>query len=412
MAFAIEAGIRLVKVRRRTSLSFCCDRPFLLEAEAEVVVHVPQSIASPAFTTFAVDPFPGEIDVLLAEIVKGGVGPWPSEWRGAKAREAALARIDYHGLPAILAGRSDALHDWPSRLVEIIHRRAIGATMWELRHAQVLRDLTDSLRQTDLDALILKGSALAYGFYPEPWMRQRGDSDILVRGSDRDAARAVLRALTFTRVDGNLWPEPQRFQEAWRRRFDDGTSHLIDLHFDLFNSPTLAGRLTFDQCWPGRLPLARIGPNAFSPDRTILLFHGCIHREINRVGRYFVRGRETTGANRIIWLRDIDLLARSLDRTGWERFVAVAIGTDQGEACLAGLDAAARWLKTRVPATVRSALALSKAQSSRYLRQGQLGRALADLTAVPGLRPRLRYASARLLPGARRRIVQLLRGDR
>ena len=373
---------------------------------------MPESVDCPSFATLAVDPSTGEADALLAAVARGESAAWPAEWRGARARSIMLDRVDFHGVSGVLLDQLDTLKSWPRSLAAALRERAIGAAMWELSHRRMLRQLTDALADAGVEALLLKGTALAYSHYPDPALRQRGDSDVLVQGPDHDRARDVLRSLDFNRFDGNLWPEAQRYQEVWSRTCGDGTTHVVDLHFDLFNSPAMAGAVGFSDCVGSKQPLPGIGPNAFAPRDATLLLHACIHREFNRVARYFIRGRETTGGNRLIWLMDIDRLVRALNRQEAGRFVELVVQSGQGEACLAGLDAAADALATPVPNALRSPIAELRPRGSAYLRRGPFGRALADLEAVTGLGPRFRYARARFVPGAGRRLVHLLRRER
>ena len=62
-----------------------------------------------------------------------------------------------------------------------------------LRAERLTLDLCDALRDAGVDHLVLKGPALAHGYYPDPAHRPFTDVDLLVRGEDLDAVLALLR---------------------------------------------------------------------------------------------------------------------------------------------------------------------------------------------------------------------------
>ena len=68
-----------------------------------------------------------------------------------------------------------------------------------LRGREIAR-VTAALDARGVRALLVKGAALAYGLYPEPCLRPRVDTDILVLGDDR-AATDLVQALV-ARIPG------------------------------------------------------------------------------------------------------------------------------------------------------------------------------------------------------------------
>ena len=64
-----------------------------------------------------------------------------------------------------------------------------------------------ALNEVQVKPLVLKGGALAYTHYPNPALRPRGDTDLLVAPSARGRTEETLRRLGYTHgggMSGNL----------------------------------------------------------------------------------------------------------------------------------------------------------------------------------------------------------------
>ncbi len=113
-----------------------------------------------------------------------------------------------------------------------------------------------------------------------------------------------------------------------------------------------------------------------------------------------VRRVERRGSvDRLIWVRDLRLLIDALGPGGLEEAAVRAI--DVGLARTLG--SSLRFARDRLGATVEPALLalLDSARSGpadHYLATGQVGRALRDLGAVPGVRRRASTLARRLFP--------------
>ena len=79
------------------------------------------------------------------------------------------------------------------------------------------RSVVDALAAAGVPALITKGTALAYTVYPQPWLRPRTDTDLLVRHEDVPAASLALQACGYTRSDALSTGELVSHQYAFER---------------------------------------------------------------------------------------------------------------------------------------------------------------------------------------------------
>jgi len=341
------------------------------------------------------------IDGLLAAALRGESVFFPTALAELGHSEAVIARINYHGVAGLLCHDSGVMTGWPSEVTTHIRHTAVAQTMWELRHRDLLRILLGQMAGADIPAIVLKGTATAYDLYASPAMRARGDSDLLVDPGDLDRARQILAQYGYERSDSEDAASNEfSLQEVWSRTCDADMDHHIDLHWQLLNSPALARHFPFAECAREKLALPHLGPHAWAMDRVRTLLHTCIHRAINFSSPYFVDGRTYYGGDRLIWLNDIRLLARSFSPAQWTAFCHLAGALGYAAVCLDGLGASRRSLGTPVPASVHATLLRSGSAHgpAAYLRSRQLGRAWRDLLSVPGLRSKLAYLRFRSLP--------------
>lgn len=342
---------------------------------------------------------PGVIDGLLARALRGAA-PWPPQAAGDAVGERAV----YHGIAGILTDHGERIATWPAAVRGRLRQESLAQAMWDMRHQQILAHLLAQLAASGIDTRILKGTALAYRLFPRPGQRARGDSDLLVAPGDLDHARTVLARAGFTTngvAEHNSADD--RRQESWILVHDDGSQHLLDLHWTVLNSPVMDRLLPLELALDRPCPIPALGPAAQGLPGDLALLHACLHRAKHILSPYYVDGDPHYGGDRLIWLVDIDLLWRSLDAQG--RADAVGRALDWGIGPLLGdtLNSAREGLGSPVAdadlATLRAAPA---GEVARYLAAGRSGeRALRDLFANPGLRAKLRYLWQRLFPDAR-----------
>lgn len=170
----------------------------------------------------------------------------------------------------------------------------------EIAHEGLVR-VAAAFAAAGVRAAILKGSALAYTHYPEPWCRPRADLDLLVPRAARDQSRKVLRALGY--AEGR--PMSSRWlmqQEAWRREIGPGSSLAVDVHFELTNRQFFAARLPAGAMLARAAPAPFAGPDAWQLDPIDALIYSCVHRVAHH-----------SQEARLIWHADIARQGAALD---------------------------------------------------------------------------------------------------
>ena len=339
---------------------------------------------------------------MLASAICGRVGTWPRQL-SSSSLELVIGRIKYHGIAGLLADCRGEMATWPVGITQRVRELAIAQAMWELRHQEVLSKLLTCLAESDIAALLLKGTAVAYDLYPSPSSRSRGDTDLLIAPAALVETRAILRTLGFSRDP--LFDEAVAdiySQEIWSLSSVGSFEHHIDLHWKLINSTALQHVLSYAECLANPLTLPRLCPEARTMDRVRSLIHTCVHRAMHFTAPYFTDGVAFYGGDRLIWAKDIDLLANALSEAEWRSFCALAREKGVSAVCLEGLNISERFLCTDIPDFVREHLSGEPhAPASEYLLRSRRGaRAWRNLRAIQGLRRKFAYARARSLPSA------------
>jgi len=342
-------------------------------------------------------------EFLAAALRKGGE-PWPAAWDDPAARDAVGRAAIYHGIAGLLVDRCVVERTWPSPPAETLGREARAQAMWELRHRQLLADLLAEFQKRAIPSLLMKGTAVAYDLYETPATRSRGDTDLLVAAPDRPRAEALLGALGY--APGVLGGVNAAFalQQPWTLVLPDGGRHSIDLHWQVMNAPSLNGLLPFAECSAEARPLPRLSPEARAMGRVHLLLHTCLHRAMHCNTPYIVDGEAFHDSGRLIWSFDMHLLAEALDDGQWSQLCALASANGVARVCLEGLRAAQADIGTAVPAEVIRQLeqaAPGDRRSAYFVKSRSVARAWQDLRSVAGLRSKLRYGAARILPDPR-----------
>lgn len=348
---------------------------------------------------------PGEIDSFLSACLRAIVhaGPlpaWPDAWQDRA--EEVIARIGFHGIAPFLnsglAGQNPAEARWPASVLLHLRKETAMATFWEASHRDTIAALIRGFDAAGIPVVITKGTALAYSAYPQPAMRRRGDSDIVVLSGGRSKARAVLKSCGFTRD-----ADPRALQEDWHFDSGLGIRHAVDVHWRLNASATISGCLEQGSCFAEHTPLPRLAPGAIGMGAVGNVVLTCVNRHSHGVMGYYVANTKRFETGRLIWAIDLFLLSRSFDEAAWRNLADQAQRTGTPAIVASGLRFAHEALGAQVPQFVLAALdeARQGDDVARYFATASGARRLAsDLAASPRLGDKARLGLRVLLPGA------------
>jgi hypothetical protein len=310
-------------------------------------------------------------------------------------RVQLIERIKLHGVGPLL---HRAGFRWPADVALSIRELAHSQVLWENAHQAALHDALRALQEHGIAPLLLKGSSLAYSLYEEPWLRTRADSDLLVPQHSRSVVARALQSAGFEAVAA-AGGEIASYQSSWQRRADIGMQFL-DVHWRINNSQVLAGLFDYDELRARVRPLPLLAPDALGADLVDAFLIACLHRLTHRHNPYQVGGAEHHDPDRLIWLLDVDLLARAFDAKEWTMLCERAMRKGLAAVCLDGLQTAHRYLGTSAPEQVRQALAGAGSSELpwRYLEGGRARQLWMDWKALQTPKRRGQWLRELLIP--------------
>ena len=249
-----------------------------------------------------------DVDALFAAVEALATDAHDADacWRAAQQHRVDL--LAAHALvsrPAV----------WPALSRARLSAELRDATAVALAHEQTLQRLLAAWTSAGVRPILLKGEALAYTHYEEPYLRRRTDIDVLVRPEARAEAEAVLRRCGFDR-EADSQAEVWNAQSHWR---STGT-HLptaVDLHWRPVNAVAFAEALPLALFERHAVPSPAHDARVPGPELALLF------ASVHRVAHHY-------DAPLLLWLFDLHVLVRALGPHGVERTCALALDLNLG----------------------------------------------------------------------------------
>lgn len=286
---------------------------------------------------------------LLCAILRGTPTVLPALEAGDALVSLARAHR-VHLLMAWLAGQgpSDLERMGGEGWASLAREMRVEAVTEAVRSVEVVR-VVAALEQAGARPIVFKGAALARTHYPEPWLRPRLDTDILVAPDRRDAAMQALASLGYERLPF-VSGQHVMHQAPFVRPGPAGLEHVVDLHWRIANVEAVAALRTHGELF-ARAASFDAGGQALrvpAPDDALLL--ALAHRAAHHADSL-----------ELLWLYDIHLLAAALTPPQWDHVLRVAGEHGMRAVCARGLDLAASALGTVVPDRVLEGLRVTGA---------------------------------------------------
>jgi hypothetical protein len=338
------------------------------------------------------------VDLLMCAALRGEQPAWP--WGDdPEATRQVLDHANFHGVVPLL--HAQGLSGWPPGLVAAVRDQSVQRAMWELGHQHLLVQLLARFHEGGVQPVIFKGTALAYSLYPNPVLRTRGDTDLIIPARAKDFADEALRDLGWKKGLG-VGGEHASYQCSYTRHGSDGATHALDLHWKINNSQVLARLFTYEELLQTAQPLPALGPHAKAASPVLAMLIACMHRATHRTNPYYVDGKAHSTDDRRVWLADIHLLSQKFGAADWREFLELARVKGLRACAAEGLLNAHRCFGGPTAPIVAQLLSppLPREAAAAYLAAGKTKQQWLDFQALESLADRTRLLAEVAFPSA------------
>ncbi len=274
---------------------------------------------------------------------------WPDRQDTSIADRIRQAGLE-HGVLALCSHNlfnTPARETLPPEFQKLLKEHVQQAAAVELVQEHEIRQVLKMLHGEALSTLLMKGTPLAYSIYPQPYLRPRCDTDFLFPDKNTaERAWHVVQEMGYNRpsaVSGEFISHEFACYKSGRL----GVEHALDFHWKLSNNQFFARTFTFNDLMAVAVPVANLSEHALAFDPEHALLHACMHR---------IGHKPQGDADRLIWLYDIHILARSFSQIQWDRLASLAVEKKLCNICLDGLQETKSALATPIPANVKKIL--------------------------------------------------------
>jgi hypothetical protein len=314
-------------------------------------------------------------------------GTHPAGVLDASLAEAALE----HGVgPVVYRSLVDRGH-WkavPSAVQELLARSAREAVVSEPVRRMHLEKVSEELGQEGIRPLVFKGAAVGHSHYPEPWLRTRGDTDLLVRVEDMPRVDAVM-----TRIGLERFPRPSGSRVTQQARYTIATASIevaYDVHWRVADPHVFAGVFSYEDLQRESVEGPMAGLRRIGDVHALLV--ACVHRAAHHGDSDNVRH-----------LYDISLIAKRLTVGEWDRFVAQSTSGEVRAVCRRGLALASELFGSCAPDDVHGRLSTRYPEPSSVFvsrRMNKIALLRSDLRALRTWRDRVALLYEHAMPSS------------
>ncbi len=315
------------------------------------------------------------------------------------SEEVFLKEVTSHGMAPLLyrfLAKGETGGSWPEGVLEGLREAAVRQAACEPILELDLRRLLDAFAAIGVTPLLLKGSPLSHTLYPEPGLRPRCDTDLLIPDSARQKTAALMERLGYKGLH-RAEVKYINTQMCYSRKTAQGFYCSYDIHWRMsncnrrFSRDFAGGRLLENS-----LPVPSLGEHARTLSRADALLYACFHRA----------GHLAHQGDRLIWLYDIHLLCEALTEQEAAAFCSKAKELEIVRLCADAFDAARTWFGTEFPSelAVMSEQEPGREASALLLQTGRTEgirtHALLELHSLPTWRERFFFLLQNAFPPA------------
>jgi len=240
---------------------------------------------------------------LLREEVKGTTEVPPEDW-------ALLMRLlAPHGILPLLYHHVACSHPViPMWAEEHLRAGYLSSRAHTFRQEKELSDLRAALARSGVEPLILKGPALGRSLYADPVFRPSGDIDLLVRREQVPTAREALLSLGFILPRDDYAISPSFYDEdTYLPASGSPFTVPVELHWEVQRFGRQHRLASIDELFEKAVTISSGGLTFRTLSPVHALVYASSHMALHHADEV-----------RLIWVKDIALLAGSLDAQGWK----------------------------------------------------------------------------------------------
>ncbi len=235
---------------------------------------------------------------------------------------------------------------WPQSLVQRLRELSLQQSAVEMVTELDLRQLLATFADRGINPLLLKGTPLSYILYPEPGLRPRCDTDLLILAQDREKTASLMQESGYAPLH-EAQVDYINTQMSYARKSEQGIRCCYDIHWQVSNcnrqfSQEFANGKIFEQA--EAIPI--LGENAHTLTKVDALIFACFHRA----------GHFSHSGDRLIWLYDIHLLFQALTEQEGMRFSQRIKELQIISLCVDALKTAQYWFGTVCPESLQTIL--------------------------------------------------------
>ena len=206
-----------------------------------------------------------------------------------KVKEALSSRLDWdyiilnalqHGILPLLYHNLSKIDDpnlVPERIMKLLRGQYYATLTRNMLYYNELSKILQSFMDAGIEAIILKGAALAETVYKDIGLRRFGDIDFLVHESDLQKAKQKLSEQGYI-LDEHV--SPIEYNEKFGCDLNYAkNSYVFEIHWHIARK-TGSDRfvkIEIDRMWENAQPARIAGVDTFVLSPEDLLFHLCVH---------------------------------------------------------------------------------------------------------------------------------------
>lgn len=276
---------------------------------------------------------------LIKNLFKNDGVVWPCEM--SSTFEAYFFReLNRNGLLALVQRKllkNPQQNTWPEGLIEKLNESARHEAIYGIWREQALDRIFNILEHERVEYLLMKGAALSLTHYPEPYLRPRADTDLLISPKQVQRVKQILKetGYEFAHKDiGNTLRHQMDLIIPLAENFVD----RVDVHWNVFEPLLFSNFFTFEELYAESIPVTVGNRTVFVPNAIHGMLLSCVHRVAHH-----------RHEDRLIWHYDTHLLVDDRPESWFSELLDTAEKKRVVSICVEGLSLAHQWFATSVP---------------------------------------------------------------